>query len=157
MNFFLILCYVINKKIMTTRSGKIYSANKCCSAKGVTYYRSNSFNNLCSYCYANTVTGSEYAEKINKLNCNSWKFEKHSSEDLKKFINERKSDDNNHFIKTIKKLIIDNIISTKEGLEILQKIIILSINYDFKGLTADQAGNIMEEYRNKFCSSSIFE
>ena len=153
--FNFVLCN--KQKIMTTRSGKIYSANKCCSAKGVTYYRSNSFNNLCSYCYANTVTGSEYAEKINKLNCNSWKFEKHSIEDLKKFIDERKSDDNNHFIKTITKLIINNIISTKEGLEILQKIIILSITHNFKGLTADQAGNIMDEYRNKFGGSSIFE
>ena len=143
---------------MTTRSGKIYSKNKCCSSKGVTYYRNNDFNNLCSSCYLKTVPESEFAKKINKLSENSWKFEKHNDEHLKNFTNSRKSDDNNHFIKTIKKLIINNIISQKTGLEILQKLIIINYNnYNFKGLTAKQAGNIMDEYRNKFGCSSIFK
>lgn len=143
---------------MTTRSGKVYSANKCCESKKNIYYRSLIFNNLCSSCYAKTVPESEFAKKINKLNINNWKFEKHNDEYLKNFINARKLNDNHHIIKTIKSLIINNNISTKDGLEIFQKIINLSyMKLNFKGLSAYQAGNIMDKYRNKFGSSSIFE
>ena len=143
---------------MTTRSGKVYSKNKCCSSKGVTYYRSDCFDNLCSSCYLKTVPESEFAKKINKLSENSWKFEKHNSEHLKNFTNARKLNDNHHVIKTIKTLITNNNISTKDGLEIFRKIINLSyMKLDFKGLTAHQACNIMQEYRNIYGSSSIFE
>lgn len=143
---------------MTTRSGKIYSKNKCCSAKSVTYYRSDFFNNLCSSCYQKTVPESEFAKKINKLSENSWKFEKHSDEHLKNFTNSRKFNNERHIIKTLKTLIVDNNISTKDGLEIFHKIVKWSyMKLNFKGLTAKQAGNIMDEYRNKFGCSSIFK
>jgi hypothetical protein len=141
---------------MTTRSGKIYSSMKCCETKNNVYYRNEFFNNLCSVCYSKTVPKSVFEKKIKKNL--SWKSEKYEDDYLKNFINERRLDDNNHIIKSIKLLILNNLISNKNGLDALQKIITISYSIGkFKGLTAKQAGNIMMDYRNKFGSSSIYE